>query len=143
MKWSSVLCGLRQAGRQAHGCENHHALSWRFHLAVSDYKRLDTSMYFIVTNFHTEQDVLPSLLFQFVRRPKHLCPASRKGQTSGKGQTWYEFPQYLHYAQRFNDHGQLVNRSASTKNGSRKSSLHSFVDLHWNLSLTCTQQKLD
>jgi len=37
-----------------------------FLLAVSDYKRLDASFYFIITNFHT------------------------KLKTLGKGQPWYE-----------------------------------------------------
>ena len=50
MKLTSPLGGIQQAGVPETAAKCY----FLFSFAVSDYKQLDTSFYFIITNFHTE-----------------------------------------------------------------------------------------
>jgi len=50
MKFASPLGGIQQPGVPETAVKS----ITTFLFVVSDYKRLDTSLYFIITNFHTE-----------------------------------------------------------------------------------------
>ena len=55
MKFTSPMGGIQQASASETAVENVRPTPGFYFL--SDYKRLDTSLYFMITNFHTETEL--------------------------------------------------------------------------------------